>query len=335
MKGRLEGTSVILGPDGATLHEQGGFGRMERGGLRLSPEEALYLVHRQKLEVEGYPFDRLLSALSERPGLFRSYLVYRDLRERGYAVQPGVGLYRLFRRGERPGTGRSRLLVRVLSERDLVDFEVIRGEVETSDHMRKDHVLAVVDDEGELTYYGVKMTDLITISSPPVYPSHEGSLLGSIAVLHAPIPAEVRDSWFGTPLDEERLLLSPVEALYLMSRGSLSLPTDAGPLSPERYLENALPSDPELAEKAMVYADLRDHGYIPRTGYKFGHHFRVYARDKTHSDFLVHAVPPGETISVSVISRSVRLAHSVKKKMLFACVHPSGIRYIEFGRMKL
>jgi tRNA-intron endonuclease len=335
VKGRLEGSSVILGPDGVALHEQGGFGRMERGGLRLSPEEALYLVHRQKLEVEGHPFDRLLSAFADRPGLFRSYLVYRDIRERGYAVQPGLGHYRLFRRGERPGTGRSRLLVRVLSERDLVDFEVIRTEVETSDHMRKDHVLAVVDDEGELTYYGVKMTDLAVISTPSAYPPLGGRLFGTTVVLQGAIPAEVRESWFGTPLDEKRLVLSPVETLYLMHRGCLSLSGGDAALSPEEYLEGALPSDPELAEKATVYADLRDHGYIPRTGYKFGHHFRVYARDKTHSDLLVHAVPPGQTLSVSVISRSVRLAHSVKKKMLFACVHPSGIRYIEFGRMKL
>jgi tRNA-intron endonuclease len=216
-----------------------------------------------------------------------------------------------------------------------VDFEVIQTEVETSDHMRKDHVLAVVDDEGELTYYGVKMTDLATISATSACPSFEGHIFGTTVVLPGPIPTEVRESWFGTPLDETRLLLSPVETLYLMHRGCLSLSGRDGPQSQEGYLGSALPSDPDLAEKAAVYADLRDHGYIPRTGYKFGHHFRVYARDKTHSDLLVHAVPPGQTLSVSVISRSVRLAHSVKKKMLFACVHPSGIRYIEFGRMKL
>ena len=334
MKGRLDGSSVVLGPDGAALHEQGGFGRMERGGLRLSPEEALYLVHRQKVEVEGCSFDDLLAAFADLPGLFRRYLVYRDIRERGYAVQPGLGLYRLFRRGERPGTGRSRLLVRVLSERDLVDFEVIRGEVETSDNMRKDHVLAVVDDEGELTYYGVKVTDLPVISAPPACPPHEGGLFGNTAVLRSP-PAEVREAWFGTPLDDDRLLLSPVETLYLVRRKALSFPSAKGPVTPEALREGSLPSDPEIAEKAAVYADLRDHGYIPRTGYKFGHHFRVYAGQKTHSDLLVHAVPPGQTLAVSVISRSVRLAHSVKKKMLFACVHPSGIRYIEFGRMKL
>jgi len=335
VKGRLDRSTVLLGPDGVALHEQGGFGRVERGGLRLSAEEALYLVHRQKMGVEGHTFESLLGAFSDRAGLFRSFLVYRDIRERGYAAQPGAGHYRLFRRGERPGTGRSRLLVRVLSERDLVDFEVIRAEVETSDNMRKDHVLAVVDDEGELTYYAVKVVDIAQISPPPACPPSEGRIFGTTVLLPSPVPDGIRDLWFGTPLDDERLALSPVEALYLMRRGALSLPGKDGPLAPATYLEHALPSDPELAEKAVVYADLRDHGYIPRTGYKFGHHFRVYARDRSHSELLVHAIPPGQTLAVSVISRSVPLAHSVKKKMLFACVHPSGIRYIEFGRRKL
>jgi len=50
---------------------------------------------------------------------------------------------------------------------------------------------------------------------------------------------------------------------------------------------------------------------------------------------LVHAVPAGTSMPMSAVSRSVRLAHSVKKKMLFACVRNSGIRYVEFGRIKL
>jgi tRNA-intron endonuclease len=36
-----------------------------------------------------------------------------------------------------------------------------------------------------------------------------------------------------------------------------------------------------------------------------------------------------------VISRSVRMAHSVKKKMLFGAVHTTGIQFVEFARIKL
>jgi tRNA-intron endonuclease, archaea type len=46
-------------------------------------------------------------------------------------------------------------------------------------------------------------------------------------------------------------------------------------------------------------------------------------------------VEQDEELSMSVISRSVRMAHSVKKKMFFGAVHSSGIRFVEFARIKL
>ena len=76
-----------------------------------------------------------------------------------------------------------------------------------------------------------------------------------------------------------------------------------------------------LAAKDKVYTELRRHDFVPRTGYKFGHHYRVYCGKNVHSDMLVHAIEKEAVMPMSVISRSVRMAHSVKKKMLFGCVH--------------
>jgi tRNA-intron endonuclease len=61
----------------------------------------------------------------------------------------------------------------------------------------------------------------------------------------------------------------------------------------------------------------------------------VYTGQKVHSDLLVHAVAGNASLPMSTISRSVRLSHSVKKKMLFGCVHSTGIHYLEFARVKL
>ena len=74
-------------------------------------------------------------------------------------------------------------MVRVLSERDLIDFSVVQGEVRTTLNMRKQHVLAVVDDEFEITYYEVKLQKLpgieVTPDSKPV-PCHPRSISGNI-----------------------------------------------------------------------------------------------------------------------------------------------------------
>jgi tRNA-intron endonuclease len=331
----LDGNAVRLGPEALSLHQQGGYGRVEAGGLRLAPEEALYLLQRQKIQVEGWDFDRLLARFMGTGQFLRSYLVYRDLRERGYAVQPGPHDYRVFRRGDRPGSGKTRYLVRVLSERDLVDFEAAGAEVATSSHMRKEYVLAVVDDEDELTYYGVKaaiLPEMGTVAEPV---RATGELLGAAVLVRGGDADALAVQWYGTRLDEDRLLLSPAEAYHLVQEGTLTVPDGEGILAPDQYLDRVAATDSEIREKAQVYSDLRRRGYTPRTGYKFGHHFRVYTGDKTHSDLLVHALPASVRLPMSAISRSVRLAHSVKKKMLFGCVQERGIRYIEFGRIKL
>lgn len=335
MNATLDGNTVRLGPDALPIHQQGGYGRVEAGGLRLVPEEALYLVHRQKIRVDGWDFDRLLARFSGTGQFLRSYLVYRDLRERGYAVQPGPHDYRVFRRGERPGSGKTRYLVRVLSERDLVDFEAAGAEVATSSHMRKEYVLAVVDDEDELTYYGVKASVLPEMERAEEPVQAEGELLGATVLVRGRGAETLAQQWYGTRLDEQRLLLSPAEGIHLVEKGVLTVPGTGGPLTPAALVDGAATTDSEIREKAQVYSDLRRRGYIPRTGYKFGHHFRVYIGDKTHSELLVHALPPGIRLTMSAIARSVRLAHSVKKKMLFGCVQEKGIRYIEFGRIKL
>ena len=339
----------------------------------MSAEEALYLLYRNRIEVQGFDIDRLLSVFTGDPNFFRSYLVYRDLRERGYAVQTGPHDFRVFRRGERPGTGQSRYMVRVLSERDLVDFGTLVREFQASANMRKQHVLAVVDDENELTYYEIKVQAL----SDTGHREEPGLLKGTLAGRYVIIvrngeqggsrqtgrddrrqdlrtgcgdttaadgnpegppclssPGAIK-GFFGMELDKNRIVLSSLEAVYLMQSGRLLLQKDGITIGPGEYLDLVGKSDVEIHEKVVVYGDLRRHGYTPKTGYKFGHHFRVYTGNKVHSEMLVHAVAADMTMPASSISRSVRLSHSVKKKMLFGCVHTTGIHYIEFARIKL
>ena len=120
-----------------------------------------------------------------------------------------------------------------------------------------------------------------------------------------------------------------------MGKDTITLTRGAETLSPGEFLAIAGETDQELAIKNAVYAELRSHDYTPRTGYKFGHHFRVYCGKNVHSDLLVHAVEKEAVLPMSVISRSVRMAHSVKKKMFFGTVHSSGIQFVEFARIKL
>ncbi len=335
MKARLDGVSVRLGSEGRSLYDQSGYGRPDGSGLRLSPEEACYLLSRKRIEIPGYDFDQLSAHFAKNPEFLRTFLVYRDLRERGYAVQTGPQDFRVFRRGHKPGSGQSQYMVRVLSERDVVDFSLLIKETTSSTHMRKQHILAIVDDESELTYYEIKVQHLPAALPEEPFPPLKGLLVGKSAFVCPREEERTRLASFGIALDDERLILSPLEIIYLARAGVLTLWNEEGPVRLDDFLSLVADQDKELEQKMVVYTNLRQEGFIPRTGYKFGHHFRVYSGLKPHSEMLVHAIAPGDMVPMSSISRSVRLAHSVKKKMLFAAQGTAGIQYVEFARIKL
>jgi tRNA-intron endonuclease len=331
VKAEFTDGKITLGPEGKALYTNSGYGRPAGKRLALSGEEALYLLGRDKIELDGYDFDTLASELSEDSKFMRRFLLYRDIRERGYVIQAGPHDFRVFRRGEKPGTGRSQFMIRVLAERDLVGFNEVLDDIASAKNMRKQFLVGVVDDEDEITYYEVKSNDIpegVAENRPEPF---TGILYGRSVVIKTPPESSLEKAWFGTRLDKDRLLLSPPEVLYLLERELLKIrDTDISSFS-----EIAAEEDHEIESKYVVYKDLREKRQIARTAYKFGHHFRVYSGEKKHSELLVHALPSEEFMPMSVISRSVRLAHSVRKKMLFASVDKKNIEYIEFARIKM
>ncbi|HJJ55498.1 MAG TPA: tRNA-intron lyase [Methanocorpusculum sp.] len=345
MKAELKDKYVIASQEALVYYDQGGYGQIDKNNhqLRLKIEEALYLMARGKLQVTGWSFDSLLTFMSETsPDFLRQYIVYRDLRERGFVVTPGPHDYRVFPRGKRPGTGESKQLVRILSERNNVDILTILHEAKTAENMRKQFILAVVDDEHELTYYEIRINNFESIHTDiDTIPYIQATLAG--------VPAYVIDNgngdikklnemWYGKMLDDKRLFLTPLEISYLLELNKIKLIPD---IQKSEYTDLALKYDPEFNSKMVVYQYLRNKGYLPRTGYKYGHFLRVYTKNKKHSEMLVHIFTQENNVSMSLISRSVRLAHSVKKKMLFACISntdnntDNNILFIEFTRIKL
>ncbi len=334
VKAKFDGKYCIAPKDALSLYEQNGYGRKEKDGtLRLDTKEALYLIARGKIEVPGYTFDSLLAECAKQPGFLRNFIVYRDIRERGYVITTGPQDFRIFPRGQRPGKGNSRYLMRVLSERDVVDFSSVIADAKAAANMRKQLVIAVLDDEHELTYYEVRITKHEPREAdeiPSGIPAQLAGIPAYVVETGDGLTTKLMENWFGTMMDQTRLFLSPLETAWLLEQGKLELGITA-----EEYVALATEADTEFTEKLTLYRWFKDLGVYPRSGYKYGHHFRVYTAKGAHSEMLAHAVPQGTTHSMSEISRSVRLAHSVRKKMLFASIAEGEITPIEFARLKM
>jgi tRNA-intron endonuclease len=106
-------------------------------------------------------------------------------------------------------------------------------------------------------------------------------------------------------------------------------------LSLKSFMKYAKKVQPDLDLRLKAYKDLKERELVAKTGFKFGSHFRVYRNEplRSHAPYLVHVVPKEFTSTWTEISRSVRLAHSVRKRMLFARIDKE-VDYISIERTR-
>ncbi|HNU40272.1 MAG TPA: tRNA-intron lyase [Methanothrix sp.] len=349
LEGRLVESRISLGPAALSeLYEQGYFGRPRGRGLELSLVEAAYLLDRSRIRVlsEGgeLDFPALFQRASslERGFEFR-YVVYKDLRERGYYVQPGRPDFRVYPRGGRPGKSPAEFYVLVISERMPLPLEDIMQPVRMAGQMRKRLMLAIVDEESDITFYEAREKSMSGLMEEMEEKGRATLLEDRVVLWNREASRRLHEiGFYGKPVGE-RLQLSLVESAYLLDRGLLSLMDRSGKeLDRESFAARARQIEADFNLKFRVYSDLREKRMVVKTGFKFGSHFRVYKQvhgpEKVpHSDYLVHTLPADHIFLPPVLSRAVRLAHSVRKSMIFA--YPlegenRPVSYLEIKRLK-
>jgi tRNA-intron endonuclease, archaea type len=138
-----------------------GFGENENSEYILSYCEALYLAFTNKLVIKNKKdirigFEQLIKKmLKHDPSVFTRFLVYRDLRSRGYVVKDGFGFgidFRVYERGEYQKKA-SKYLVYALNEGINLKIEDLNDLVDQTAKMGKNSVLAVIERRGEVIYY--------------------------------------------------------------------------------------------------------------------------------------------------------------------------------------
>jgi tRNA-intron endonuclease len=231
-KGRVEKGAVVVPSEAEanTLHNKGAFGAPQSGGsLKLDLLEALYLVEQNRLVVQGEDAGSLLRLASAAEAEFEiRYIVYRDLRGRTFVVKPSsVSDFNVYARGAMPGRAPSTHLVRCASERGALDVGALLADVDKAKKHQKILLVALVDEEGDLTYYEATEADL-SASVPKAPRTHAtATLLDDRVVVLDPDERKAlfAEGYFGRDLGMA-LQLSLPEALYLAEAGRLRV-TDA------------------------------------------------------------------------------------------------------------
>jgi tRNA-intron endonuclease len=145
-----------------------GYGVPGKKVFLLAFYETLYLVDKAMLEVEDengdkVGFQRLLQryeAVNENA--WACYLVFRDLRSRGYVVREGFGQgvdFRVYERGDYSKDTAKYLIVSV-QEGKPIAVESLSRALAQSLSLKKELVLAVMNRRGEIVYYSVSELSL-------------------------------------------------------------------------------------------------------------------------------------------------------------------------------
>jgi len=169
----MEDTPVVNGEmisdqvcisDKNMIHElvQKGFGEMEGEQLFLKSFETLYLLYvnrlvlkKNKKQIDFNSFMGIYQKIDSE--ILTKFLIFRDLRNRGYVVKDGFGFgsdFRVYERGHYGEKG-AKFLIFGLNEGQQEKMGNLQKKIEEITQMGKEPIIAVIERRGEVIYYKI------------------------------------------------------------------------------------------------------------------------------------------------------------------------------------
>jgi len=145
-----------------------GLGEFNKNDFFLKPFESLYLLYTKKLDLrngsKNIGFDVFLqSCIKEDPDALTKFLIFRDLRTKGYIVKDGFGFgsdFRVYERGQF-GNKDAKYLVFALNEGKHEKIGQLQKKIEEITKMGKEPIISVIERRGEIIYYKVSRINFL------------------------------------------------------------------------------------------------------------------------------------------------------------------------------
>jgi tRNA-intron endonuclease len=155
-----EGSVVIRDKRSQDQLRTRGYGELLGSNYILKPFEVLYLIHGKRLNISRIgqlmDFDSILRiSLKSDKQILTKFLIYRDLRSRGYVAKEGFGFgadFRVYERGtyeKKP----AKYVVFGINEGTNTKLSSFSKTISDIRIMGKDAIVAVVERRGEVIYY--------------------------------------------------------------------------------------------------------------------------------------------------------------------------------------
>jgi tRNA-intron endonuclease len=133
-----------------------------------------------------------------------------------------------------------------------------------------------------------------------------------------------RDRGYGEVGPDGHLTLSPVEALYLLRAGRITVSTSEGRILGFEELLNIQSSRlPNLWRDYVIYMDLRDRRYVVKEGFSPHLRFRVFERGtypEAAAKYVIIPVYEGDDMAVEDLLEHIRACRAMNKTPVVAVV---------------
>ncbi len=150
--------------DAFSLYKKSHFGEPTDNKIQYSISEALFLLEKEKMEI----FSKT-KKLSKKEFIDKcrridkkiqvKYPVFKDLRGRGYIVKTALKFgadFRVYEKGTKPGERHAKWIVFTEHETKRLTWHEFSAKNRVAHSTKKNLLLAIVDEEGDISYYEIK-----------------------------------------------------------------------------------------------------------------------------------------------------------------------------------
>ena len=147
------------------LYETSRYGVLKGKKVIIGMIEALYLLEKEKIELydgrnHKINYNELMKKASKKQkDFFIRYLVFKDLRERGYIIKTALKFgadFRVYDRGIKPGEDHAKWVVFPVHETQNLTWYDFSAKNRVAHSTKKRLLIGVIDDEQDVSYWECK-----------------------------------------------------------------------------------------------------------------------------------------------------------------------------------
>ncbi len=147
-----------------SLYEKSCFGEKIANRIEYLFAEALFLVSSQKMQIFSGNKELNIESLLKKikrvdKKIETKFHIFSDLRKKGYIVKTALKFgaeFRIYDKGIRPGKDHAKWILYTVKENEPLHWHEFAAKNRIAHSTKKNLLLAIIDEEGSVTYYETK-----------------------------------------------------------------------------------------------------------------------------------------------------------------------------------